>query len=583
MLLFLFCIFCLLLLYTPFVSGEGLANGLVMGKVFWIHLVMGIGYLALFVSLFQKKMLKLNVADGLLIAYYLSILLTYSWKLNPEPEKLALATQLVGLWFILRQALTLYRPLTRFILLLLTLGGLSEALLGMAQLHGWALSNHSLFNITGTFYNPGPYSGYLALLLPICLSFTRHYKPFPKYYGWLCVMAILLVLPAGMSRTAWLAALIGCGYLLYIGYREKIQTFSRRYPKSLRVLLLAGCLLGMGCLYMGYHLKKDSADGRFLLWKVTTEVITRHPLSGTGLGGFPAAYAQAQADYLQQATPREALVAGCPEYAFNEFLQIGAEQGVFSLSLFLLWLGSIGYYAKAQKRIEIIACLIGFALFACASYPLQLPEFWLLLVSLGAIGVTSESQAQTSLSPHLQKTSIGVLGTSILIGIYAFFCQKDYYPAYREWSRLQTLYQSQTYSSIADEYLELASRLPHKPEVLFEAAQCQSKSGNPQEAVRLLKRATRLSADPMIHYMLAKNEQALCRYQEAEKTLLYALRILPERIYPYYLLVRLYAEPDYQYPEKLKAAADSVLTKEPKVNSSAIREMRENVRKLLLK
>ena len=87
----------------------------------------------------------------------------------------------------------------------------------------------------------------------------------------------------------------------------------------------------------------------------------------------------------------------------------------------------------------------------------------------------------------------------------------------------------------------------------------------------------------MIHYMLAKNEQALCRYQEAEKTLLYALRILPERIYPYYLLVRLYAEPDYQYPEKLKAAADSVLTKEPKVNSSAIREMRENVRKLLLK
>ena len=112
MLLFLFCIFCLLLLYTPFVSGEGLANGLVMGKVFWIHLVMGIGYLALFVSLFQKKMLKLNVADGLLIAYYLSILLTYSWKLNPEPEKLALATQLIGLWFILRQALTLYRPLS---------------------------------------------------------------------------------------------------------------------------------------------------------------------------------------------------------------------------------------------------------------------------------------------------------------------------------------------------------------------------------------------------------------------------------------------------------------------------------------
>lgn len=167
--------------------------------------------------------------------------------------------------------------------------------------------------------------------------------------------------------------------------------------------------------------------------------------------------------------------------------------------------------------------------------------------------------------------------------IYAFFCQKDYYPAYRKWNNLQALYQSQAYASIADDYLELASRLPHKPEVLFEAAQCQSKTGNPQEAIRLLKRAVCLSADPMIHYMLAKNEQAMHHYQDAEKTLRYALRILPERIYPYYLLVQLYADPDYYQPEKLKAMADSVLTKEPKVNSTAIREMRENVRHLLLK
>lgn len=583
MTLFLFCIFCLLLLCTPFVSGAGLANGLVMGKVFWIHLVMGAGYLALLVSLFKKRFLKLNRADGLLIAYYLSILLTYSWKLNPEPEKLAFATQLVGLWFVLRQALTLYRPLSGFILFLFTLGSLAEALLGMAQLHGWALSNHALFPITGTFYNPGPYSGYLALLLPVCLSFTRQNKTFLKYYGWLCTMAILLVLPAGMSRSAWLATLIGCGYLAYSWHHEKIQLFARKHPKSLRILFLAGCLVGMGCLYTGYHLKKDSADGRFLLWKVTTEVITRHPLSGTGLGGFPAAYAQAQADYLQQATHQEALVAGCPEYAFNEFLQIGAEQGLFSLFLFLFWLGSIGYYAKKQKRVEIIACLISFILFACASYPLQLPEFWLLLIFLGAISVTPEPQIQITPVSHRQKTTIGILGTSILIGLYAFFCQKDYYPAYRKWNNLQALYQSQAYASIADDYLELASRLPHKPEVLFEAAQCQSKTGNPQEAIRLLKRAVCLSADPMIHYMLAKNEQAMHHYQDAERTLRYALHILPERIYPYYLLVQLYADPDYYQPEKLKAMADSVLTKEPKVNSTAIREMRENVRHLLLK
>lgn len=56
---------------------------------------------------------------------------------------------------------------------------------------------------------------------------------------------------------------------------------------------------------------------------------------------------------------------------------------------------------------------------------------------------------------------------------------------------------------------------------------------------------------------------------------------LPGRIYPYYLLANLYAEPDFYKPDKLKEAADSVLTKEPKVHSTAIDEMRSEVREIL--
>ena len=49
----------------------------------------------------------------------------------------------------------------------------------------------------------------------------------------------------------------------------------------------------------------------------------------------------------------------------------------------------------------------------------------------------------------------------------------------------------------------------------------------------------------------------------------------------YYLLANLYAEPDFYKPDKLKEAADSVLTKEPKVHSTAIDEMRSEVREIL--
>lgn len=72
------------------------------------------------------------------------------------------------------------------------------------------------------------------------------------------------------------------------------------------------------------------------MWKITAKAITEQPF-GTGLGGFPAAYAETQAGYFAsgKGTDTERLVAGCPEYAFNEFLQIGLEQGVTGLIVFI--------------------------------------------------------------------------------------------------------------------------------------------------------------------------------------------------------------------------------------------------------
>lgn len=57
---------------------------------------------------------------------------------------------------------------------------------------------------------------------------------------------------------------------------------------------------------------------------------------------------------------------------------------------------------------------------------------------------------------------------------------------------------------------------------------------------------------------------------------------LPNRIYPYHLLAKLYAEhPDVFPREKLDWAARMVLEKEAKVESTAIRQMREEVMGLL--
>lgn len=143
------------------------------------------------------------------------------------------------------------------------------------------------------------------------------------------------------------------------------------------------------------------------------------------------------------------------------------------------------------------------------------------------------------------------------------------------------IYNNKAYESVAEDYHSLHDKLKHKPEFLFEEAQCLSKTGQHAEAIRVLERAKRLSGDPMIRYMIAKNRQTLGDYREAEEELLQAIGILPERLYPYYLLAKLYAEPEFYQVDKLRAAAGAVLTKEPKVESTAIREMREEVKKII--
>ena len=52
------------------------------------------------------------------------------------------------------------------------LTGAIEAIWGLAQLYGFTPSQHSRFELTGSFFNPGPYSGFLVAILPLALYYT---------------------------------------------------------------------------------------------------------------------------------------------------------------------------------------------------------------------------------------------------------------------------------------------------------------------------------------------------------------------------------------------------------------------------
>ena len=417
----------------------------------------------------------------------------------------------------------------------LILFGAIEAIWGLLQVYGYEPSNHSLYALTGSFYNPGPYSGFLAMCLPLALHEWLEGKRIWKHLALVALVLMLVVLPSGMSRSAWLAALVASGYVLGMHYRDRLYRFLKFFWIGGLLLIL----LGVGA----YHWKKDSADGRLLMWKVAIQAVLEYPWQGVGWENVAGAYGDAQERYFASgvASEQEVHVAGAPEYVFNEYLQVAMAWGVPALCGILLLVGGCFCLGHRGRMFGVCGALLSLSVFSFSSYPFQFLEF---IVAFGALLVACLIRLR---NVYLQ-VAVLIIGIGVCLYLYD----------YRE---------------------EHPMRKAH---TMFNRAHSLHKAGEWEASTEILKETMRISSDAMILNIIGKNCQALGEYKEAEEWFIRSTHRLPNRIYPYYLLAKLYAEhPKYFPREKLEWAVRMVLEKEAKVESTAIKQMREEVKLLL--
>ena len=459
---------------------------------------------------------------------------------------------------------------------LVVLGG-SEAILGLRQLYGFATSGHSMYALTGSFFNPGPYSGYLAMILPVCL------------YQWLVcgrrggrvvaggvMLLIFCVLPAGMSRSAWLAAGVSClcVYAWHMDWTDKFRLLWQQQRQRVVMVVVGGFCVLLLAGYLLFVLKPDSARGRLFMWKITCRAIAEKPLTGYGIHNFAAAYGNAQETYFAAGDyePWEERVAGSPEYAFNEYLQAAVELGI-PLAVCLLVVVVLCLYRGVRKgRYGICGAILSLMIFSFSSYPLQLPVF---IVTFGGLLVACLSGADRW----------QWLGLAVSVGIIGGLRLKNdlqVEQACREWMNARVLYNAGAYQSAEKEYGRLYPLLRDRASFLFEYGHGLHKQQQFSKSNRILKEALQRSCDPMILNVIGKNYQQMGDCLSAEDWFIRSTHRLPGRIYPYYLLAKLYAEPSFRQPDKFEKMKWMVLTKEPKVHSTAIRQMREEIKKIQL-
>lgn len=503
------------------------------------------------------------------------------------------------LYLNLRIVFSLSRRVVPGLVLALILTGIAEAVTGLMQLYGMASSNHSLFGMTGSFFNPGPYSNYLAVIVPVTFYYVLTLRAVPAvlsaskgrarfvrlsnpdtliyYASWLFLLLALVVLPAARGRTAWLAVL-GSG-LIAVFRETPVPAYVRRFYRRRKFLFTALCSAMLVLIVLSqvglYRYKKDSAGGRWLIWNVSAQLIRENPAFGVGTGCFAGAYGNAQEDCFVsgEMTEDQVRVAGSPDYAFNDFLQITVETGAVGALLFLSVI-VLSFRGLARRRDGLLYGLTSLMIVSLASYPLNLLPFCILLMFFTAAaqdGVRSERRFPA------------VIPVLLLSGAFVWSCcaacgAEKRYRALQDWKLLQGAYQLQDYRFVAGEYEELYPELCDEPRFLFEYGHALSKSERCFLSDWVLRRGTRFSGDPMFWNVMGNNSKARGDAAAAEQYYLKAYRRLPNRLYPLYLLAKLYFETEQE--GKAREMARRVLAFEPKVPSTAVREMKGEIRRL---
>lgn len=538
-----------------------------------LYTILGLGIVGICRILLQKTNCRICWMDMVISLWFLYITLNY-WFISPYPagERYFCYLSSMMLYIVLRYSVSAKHK--HIVLIALAIGGGYEAVLGLMQLLGWEYSKHSLFDVTGTFFNPGPYSGYIVVILSIVTAYfykRRELYIFPYFKKGIqlrsiyptcifilsCVVFYLsvIILPATWSRAAFVAYIAVLFVLFY-----------KKHKKWVLPLFCFATIVGVFL----YWVKADSANGRLLMNIISVRSMTEKPICGHGIGGFVHTFANGQAEYFKENPDSPFVeVAGSPEYAFNEWMSVGVEQGCTGMLFFtVVAIGTC--IILLRKQNEMAYGCIALLVFSLFSYPFSLQPFRILAVLFTAYAANSicKEKPNEEWGYNIRHILFVVVALMVTRGIIPRIKHKV--QTNKEWSMVSG-YQ---HAAFADDYIEWYNTLSDNPKFLFAYGKILHEMKRYNDSNAALRDGLMVSSDPMFHVVMGNNYKALKVYKEAEESYKTAFYMGPNKMYPLYQLLQLYIE--FGDTENALDTARRIVNFEPKVRSKATDEMQQS-------
>lgn len=455
--------------------------------------------------------------------------------------------------------------------IILTSLGLVISLWGLAQLFGILRPYNGSFRITGPFDNPAGISALLAALLPFSLYC---HKCFKSKYRWISIVISCLIVSVIILSKAR-AAIIGTTVILILFAINLLYSRNIRLNLVHYIALLTAFIL----LFAGlFFVKKDSANGRLLIWKCSVDLVMEKPLLGHGGNGFNANYMNRQATFFtKNPNSKYVMLADNVREPFNEFLKWSVNYGIIGILLTLSLIIVPIWSSRKQKSSEIFfmrLSLLSIGISALFSYPFNYPVIQLMTVALLAFLLAEGKGKQTLNINNLHGKAISILLAITLLSATAYqaFIERGWHVIAHKSLRGET-------EEMLPRYQSLHTHLRYNELFLYNYAAELNVVKQNEESLRIAKECNALWADYDLQMLMADNCQHLLRYDEAEVYLKQASTMCPVKFMPLYKLTELYVETDQN--GKALFLAQQIMNKEVKVTSPTISSIKNKMQKLL--
>lgn len=462
---------------------------------------------------------------------------------------------------------------------------ISQIFILIGQSLGFIDSNNRYFIATGIFDNPGPLaillaSTYVFVLILIYKSARNSFRFFLILCWSVSILYFLFILN---SRAAIIGLVSSLVLLLVIELATHFQ-WNRKY-RGVSVLLPVLILLVLTISL--YFIRKDSAYGRVIIWKISQNIFFDNPFFGIGFNNFHKEYNLYQSDYFKN-RPQNFLSEGYyvdySKTALNEFIQVSCEQGIIGLVLSILLVALIIKSIKCNictvsnsggGAVLKIACAFSyFSIVIAGLFSDPLEHFPILMLSSFYIANIVQPQSDLLKLKYYSLNSFTINSKTLYAFSFVLLCVITSKTIVRHRALQKMFYVSNTSEShlLDRELISYDTYVIHRSKYLI-------KNGAVLECISFLEKAKKYLSNIEIYTTLGYAYRETKQYAKAEQNLLVASNMIPHLIYPKFLLAKIYLENNQLH--KWRVMANHILSSKPKVESDEVQGMREEILWLL--